>query len=96
VPVAAVEPPSRTRPDVPRALEAVCLRALALDPADRYPGALELAGEIRRYLAEGATGAYREGPLERAGRFVRRYRTPIALVLAYVVMRALLIVFSGM
>jgi serine/threonine-protein kinase len=93
---AAVESLRAERPDVPRALEAVCLKALALDPARRYASALELAGEVHRFLAEGATAAYREGPLERAGRFVRRHRTPIALVLAYVVMRGLLIVFSGM
>jgi serine/threonine protein kinase len=92
----AVEPLRAARPDVPRPLEAVCLKALALEPARRYASALELAGEVRAFLADGATQAYREGPLERAGRFVRRHRTPIALVLAYVVMRALLIVFSGM
>jgi hypothetical protein len=34
--------------------------------------------------------AYREGPLEAARRVAAKYRTPIALVLAYLVMRVVL------
>jgi eukaryotic-like serine/threonine-protein kinase len=38
-----VVPPSKFRPDIPGDLEAVALRCLAKKPADRYPGARELA-----------------------------------------------------
>src|SRR5262249_31613808 len=34
---------------VPRSLQAICLRALAANPADRYPGAAELAAELERF-----------------------------------------------
>src|SRR5262249_16244819 len=36
---------------IPRALEAVCLKALALRPEGRYGSAQELADEIERWLA---------------------------------------------
>jgi eukaryotic-like serine/threonine-protein kinase len=75
----------------PRPLEAIRRRAMAAEPAERYPNVEELAADLSRYLAGLSVGAYRETLLERAGRFVRRYRTPILLILAYLVMRALLI-----
>lgn len=42
-----VERPSTVRPDVPPALDEIVMRALAVDPADRYP----TAGEMRRVLS---------------------------------------------
>jgi serine/threonine protein kinase len=45
-------PPSQFQPDLPQRLEAVCLKCLHKDPARRYPGAEELAEDLRRYLAQ--------------------------------------------
>jgi serine/threonine protein kinase len=47
-------PPRSLRPEVPAALEAVCLRCLEKDPAKRYPSAEELAGALADSLAAGA------------------------------------------
>ena len=44
-------PPRRLKRKSPRALEAVCLNALARNPAERYGSAADLAQEMRRYLA---------------------------------------------
>ena len=57
------EDPVRPRalvPGTPPALEAVCLRALALRREERYPTAVELAREVQRYLADEPVAAYRE------------------------------------
>ncbi|HKB37330.1 MAG TPA: protein kinase, partial [Gemmataceae bacterium] len=45
---------------VPPALEAVCLKALARDPGDRYATAEELARDVQRWLADEPPSAYRE------------------------------------
>ncbi len=47
-------PPGRRCPDVPPALEAVCLRALAKRPEDRFAGAGQLAQQVQHWLAESA------------------------------------------
>jgi serine/threonine-protein kinase len=49
-------PPSALRADVPPALEAVAMRALQKDPADRFAGAAEMAGALDATLGEGSSG----------------------------------------
>jgi serine/threonine protein kinase len=48
-----IEPvsPSRLQPKVPRALETICLKCLAKDPAQRYRDGGALADDVRRFLA---------------------------------------------
>ena len=46
-----VAPPRRLNLHVPRALEAICMKALAADPAQRYAGAFQLEAALRRYLS---------------------------------------------
>ena len=43
-------PPSRINPNVPPALEAIDLKLLAKDPAQRYASAEDLRSDMRRYL----------------------------------------------
>jgi eukaryotic-like serine/threonine-protein kinase len=45
---AVPEPPSRKRPDVPRELDLVVLRALAKNPEDRYASADEMDADLAR------------------------------------------------
>jgi WD40 repeat protein/serine/threonine protein kinase len=44
--------PRRLRRSVDPALEAICLKAMALNPADRYATALDLANELETWLAD--------------------------------------------
>jgi serine/threonine protein kinase len=78
-----------------RPLEAIRRRAMAAEPADRYPRVEELAADLSRYLAGLPVGAHRESVRERAGRFARRHRTPILLILTYLVVRMLLLFLLG-
>jgi serine/threonine protein kinase len=88
---ARVEPPRRVDPELPRALEAICLKALAHEPAARYGGVRELGEDLERFLEGERVLAHPESLVGRARRFASRYRTPILLVLAYVLMRAALL-----
>jgi hypothetical protein len=82
-------PPSRLRPDVPRDLEVVCLKALAKAPAQRYTSALALAQDLERFRAGEAILARPEGALHKAWRKVRRRPlTSLAVLLATVALAA--------
>jgi serine/threonine-protein kinase len=45
-----VESPRQLNPQTPRALERICLKALAADPRQRYSSAAALGNDLRRYL----------------------------------------------
>jgi hypothetical protein len=86
----AVMPPPLARP-----LAAIAARAMATDPAQRYQSAAALAAELTRYRQGKRVEAHRESLWERCARLVMRYRVPIGLVLAYMLMRVLLILWFG-
>ncbi len=77
------------RPELPAALEAVCLKALALRPEDRYGTAQALAGDIERWLADEPVRARPEPWPERARRWARRHRTAMAAAAAGLLMAVL-------
>jgi len=58
----------------PRPLESICLKAMNLQPSNRYNTALDLANEVERYLADEKVKAYDEPPLETPLRFFRQHR----------------------
>jgi hypothetical protein len=60
----APAPPRQLNPDVPPSLEAVCLKAMAKRPDDRYQTAVELRADLERARAGGrvAAGPVPAGP----------------------------------
>ena len=71
------EPPKPVRavnPLVPKALDAICLKAMAHAKEDRYQTATELAEDVQRFIAGEPVSAYREGFPARAWRWARRHR----------------------
>jgi tetratricopeptide (TPR) repeat protein len=81
--------PRQVKKEVPRPLEAVCLKAMALQPQDRHETALDLADDVERWLADEPVTAYREPWRVRAARWVRRRRTLVMSVGVAVVLLGL-------
>jgi len=80
--------PRRIRATIPVDLETIVLKALAKNPAERYPTAAELAGDLQRFLDDQAIQARRPTLRQRAGRWVRRHAVAVragAVVLALAV-----------
>jgi predicted Ser/Thr protein kinase len=50
-------PPSKFNPDIDKGLEAIILKAMAKDPAHRYPTASRFAQDLTSWLAGGVTDA---------------------------------------
>ena len=67
-------PPRQVEPEIPPALEAICLKAMATRPEARYATAGELADEIERWLADEPVAAYREPWGPRLARWARRHK----------------------
>ncbi len=71
-------PPARQiKPDTPPALEAICRKAMAPRPADRYPRALALAADVEHWLADEPVAAYPDPWTARLRRWRRRHRTAL-------------------
>jgi serine/threonine protein kinase len=80
-------------PTRPKALASIAARAMAPDRDERYPDVPALAADVTRFLDGERVEAHAEGPLERAGRVVKRHRVAVGLVAAYLLARGLFILF---
>lgn len=80
---------------IPRPLRAICGKAMRPDPEDRYPDVVALGRDIGAFLEGAAVAALPEGLVGRAVRFARRHRTALLLILAYLVMRMLLLTWRA-
>jgi WD40 repeat protein/serine/threonine protein kinase len=72
------------RSDVPPALDAICCKAMALKPEQRYAAALELAADVEHWLADEAVKAWPEPWTVRARRWIGRHRTAVSTAAAAV------------
>jgi eukaryotic-like serine/threonine-protein kinase len=80
---------------IPKALAAIGSKATAEDPQHRYGSVEELAKDIAHYLDGLPVSAYPEAPFERLWRWVVKNSAWILLIVAYLVMRALFVVWRG-
>jgi len=75
----------------PKAVAAISQKAMAEDRDNRYASVSDLANDIARYLDGSPVSAYPESIFQKVSRWATRYRVAIGLVLAYLIVRALLL-----
>ena len=81
--------------DGPPALQAIAGKAGAADPERRYQTVEALAADLTRFRNQDPLEAYQESLTERIVRLYRRYELPVLLLMAYIVMRFVLLLWRG-
>ena len=74
-----------------KALAAIAAKATATDAVERYASVEALRADVSRFMAGLAVDAHQESVSDLVFRVVHRHRLAIALVLAYLVMRLVLL-----
>jgi serine/threonine protein kinase len=69
-------PPAEVKPNVPAALEAICLKAMAREPNNRFASARALADELEEWLADEPISAYRDAVASHEARVRAHPATP--------------------
>lgn len=83
-------PPRKRDPAIPKALQSMCMKAMAPEPEDRYRSAHEMAEDVDRYLDGLQVTAHSETLGEKLVRVISNHRALALLVVAYLVMRAVM------
>jgi serine/threonine protein kinase len=73
------------RPDIPRDLEVICLKAMSKIPSRRYQSAGEMADDLRRFTKGQPILARPIGTLERTIRWCRRYPLAVSVLAAVLI-----------
>jgi serine/threonine protein kinase len=81
--------PRDINPHAPLALQAVCRKAMALRPQDRYVSAQALAEDLEAWLADEPVSAFREPLLARSRRWMRRHPAVVSATTASVLLTVL-------
>jgi eukaryotic-like serine/threonine-protein kinase len=80
-------------PQKEKRLEAICKKAMAESPTDRYSGAEQLASDIAHFFDQQPILAYRENVIERALRWIDRNRFVVYLIVTYLILRFIVLLF---
>jgi tetratricopeptide (TPR) repeat protein len=75
-------PPRKLVLDTPRALEAICLKAMSRGRSSRYPTAMAMTEDVQRYLAGETVSAYSDPLWSRGWRWFKRHRRLVGRAVA--------------
>jgi len=81
--------PTDVDPSIPKTLEAICVKAMALKQADRYATPRALAEDIEHWLADEPVLAYHEPWPDRMRRWSRKHRTLVTSAAAVLLLAAI-------
>jgi serine/threonine protein kinase len=80
-------------PQTDKRLAAICKKAMAESPSNRYLDAEELASDIAYFSDHQPISAYRENVIERLLRWIDRNRFVVYLIVTYLILRFLVLLF---
>ena len=95
VKAAAPLPLHQLNPRVPAELAAICEKAMARDPAQRYPDMLALAEDMRAYLEKRVVAAYETGAFAELRKWIARNRALAAACGSAILILAAAVVVSA-
>jgi len=78
-------------PETDKRLTAICKKAMAESPSNRYLGAEQLAADIAHFSDHQPISAYRENVMERALRWIDHNRFVVYLIVTYLILRFLVL-----
>jgi serine/threonine protein kinase len=87
------EPPAAST-TAPRAVQAICEKAMAADRNERYQSVREMTTDVAHYLNGEPVSAHPEGLIERTGRLYSRHQAAVVLIAVYMLMRVLFVLFA--
>jgi len=80
---------------IPKRLEAICLKAMELEPKRRYESAANLANDVTLYLDGQPVGAYAESIAEKSARWFSRNQLIVFVILTYIIVRLVVLFWRG-
>jgi predicted GNAT superfamily acetyltransferase len=80
---------------IPKPVEAVCMKAIAESRECRYASAEEMASDVVAFLDGAPVSAYRENVYEKASRWLNKNRFIVLLIVAYLLMRLIVLFAAG-
>ena len=86
--------PRIVNPSSPKALEAICLKAMQCRPADRYESVKQLSHDVEHYMADEPTSVFREPATVRFRRWIKKNQT-VATGLAVAVVFSIVAAVAG-
>ena len=89
----SVTSPREKNKTVTKSLNAVCLKALAADPVERYASVTEMLADINGCISGTQVIAYKESIVEKGGRWLSKNQAIIWMIITYLVVRVLILIY---
>lgn len=86
--------PSEVKSNVPKPLEAICLKLLAKQRSQRYTTAAEVVADVEHYMADEPVSCARESLAERTFRWMRKHKTQVVAGVSTILLAAISITAS--